>query len=164
MKRQNFVSKQSQRERRGTATVEFALVAPIFITIVLGVAEMGRALDASMNMTAALREGGRLASMNSLETVPAGMTLNEKIIQDVRNMMIASGVAAQNATITITHADGPAEGNAFDLSDEDNALLNFRISAVVNYDEVSIFPLRYFRGRTLSASIVFRLAEVTLSS
>ncbi len=74
----------THHQRTGAAAVEFAIVAPIFVTLIFGVAEMGRALDVSTNMTAALREGGRLASMHHNGLVPPGMTTEEKVLLDIR--------------------------------------------------------------------------------
>lgn len=150
--------------RDGAATVEFALVAPLFMILVLGVAEMGRAIDVSTNLTAAIREGGRLASMNSADAIPVGMNANQKIIHDIRNMLIAGGINGNEVDITITHADGPNVDNPFDLQDEGNYLQLFRIKAEVAYSDVSYFPLRTMAGQNLTASIVFRLGRSELTN
>lgn len=149
--------------RSGVAAVEFALVAPIFITLILGTAEMGRALDVSTNLTAAVREGGRLASMHHNGMVPAGMTTNAKVIQDIRNVLTANGINGNKVTLTLTHPDGPQLGQEFDLDDPQNALGNFRITATVAYRDVSFFPLQIMSESTLRTSIVFRLGQASLS-
>lgn len=142
--------------RLGAAAVEFALIAPLFLSLLLGVAEMGRALNIAQNMTAAIREGGRLASMDFSKSVPAGSTANEKVIQDIRNMLTASGTNGDLVDIAITYADGASAGQPYDLTEHKHDLLLFRITAEVNYSDVSFFPLRTMDGRSVTASLVFR--------
>jgi len=48
------------RDRRGAATVEFAVVVPIFILLMLGMIELGRALQVQQRLTNASREGARV--------------------------------------------------------------------------------------------------------
>lgn len=151
-------------KRDGAATVEFALVAPLFMILILGVAEMGRAIDVSTNLTAAIREGGRLASMNSADSIPVGMTANDKVIHDIRNMLIAGGISGDKVEITISHAEGPQAGNSFNLESEANYLKLFKIQAQVAYSDVSYFPLRTMAGQNLTSSIVFRLGRSELNN
>ena len=49
--------------RRGAAMVEFAIMLPVFLTFMLGILEIAKALQVSGEITSAVREGGRLASM-----------------------------------------------------------------------------------------------------
>jgi Flp pilus assembly protein TadG len=48
---------------RGTAAVEFALVLPVLLLILFGIIDFGRALNAQITLTAAAREGVRLAAL-----------------------------------------------------------------------------------------------------
>ncbi|MBT5019983.1 MAG: pilus assembly protein [Planctomicrobium sp.] len=148
--------------RRGIATVEFAVVAPVFISLILGMAEMSRALDVSTNLTAAVREGGRLASMHHNGAIPPGMTTEQKVIHDIRNVLKANGINGAKTTLTITHADGNNEGQDFDLDSGDNYLQNFRISASIAFSDVTIFPLRRMENQSLNSSVVFRLGKADL--
>lgn len=149
-------------KRRGAALVEFALTSPIYLALVLGVVEMGSALEASANMTAALREGGRLASMDWDGIVPDGMTPNEKVDQDIRNFLTAVGLPGEEFSITLTYAEGSSEGQPFDLSDPDNENELFRLTASVPYDEVMAYPSNYLGGQTLTASVVYRAGRISL--
>jgi Flp pilus assembly protein TadG len=49
------------RRRRGAAMVEFALVAPVFFLVVLGMVEFGRMIMVQQVLTNATREGARRA-------------------------------------------------------------------------------------------------------
>lgn len=146
-----------QSNRRGVAAVEFAIVAPIFMAIALGVMELGRALDVSTNLTAAVREAGRFAAMHRNGIVPPGTTTEQKVIKDIRNVLKANGIDGDAAMITITHADGPNAGQPFDLDSSNNYMQYFKISIVIDYQDVSGFPLKFMHGQSLRSSITFRL-------
>ncbi|SFJ31256.1 TadE/TadG family type IV pilus assembly protein [Planctomicrobium piriforme] len=151
-------------QRRGTATVEFAVTAPIFMAILLGIAEMSRGLDASQRLSAAVREGGREAASDISDSIPKGWTLNQKVTKDIQNMLTAGGIDGTKVTVTITYADGATAGQAFDLQLPANDLKYFKITATVPYGNVGIFPMRALKGKNLSASVVFRLGRSSLSS
>lgn len=53
---------------RGQSLVEFALVAPILLLLVIGIAELGRAWMAHNVVTGAAREAVRIAAVNSSST------------------------------------------------------------------------------------------------
>src|SRR5262249_43089108 len=125
------ISSPRERDRRGTATVEFAVIAPIFLILVLGTWEMGTAVRASNNLSAAVREGGRLASMDFTGSLAPNQTANQKVEQDIRAFLNASGLPGSQATITITHADGANAGQTFNLGDKNNYLALFKIKATI---------------------------------
>lgn len=134
-------SETKLQNRRGVAAVEFALIAPVFLALILGMVAVRRAVHTTTVMDAALAQSGRLASMDAGLDLPTGMTLNDKIILDVRNFLRASGIDndESNLTITITRADDgsgnaldpmpnpPSSGETFDLSDAANRNRLFRI-------------------------------------
>lgn len=94
--------------------------------------------------------------------LPEGTTPNQKVIGDIRNFLIASGVPASDAEVTITSAEGPDEGQPFDLADPENNLRLFRISVAIDYDNVSTYPANFMGGQRLRASLVFRAGRVHL--
>ena len=51
------------RRDRGSAVLEFALVAPIFFTLVLGIMMFSRAYQRLNSLNSALREGARIAAV-----------------------------------------------------------------------------------------------------
>ena len=64
--------RRTGRREEGQAIVEFALLLPIFLLLVLGVVEFGRAWNAYQVVTDAAREGARtavVADTNSVATV-----------------------------------------------------------------------------------------------
>jgi Flp pilus assembly protein TadG len=56
---------------RGAAAVEFALVVPILLLLVLGIAEFGRAYNTSTTLSAAAREGARALALTPTSAGPA---------------------------------------------------------------------------------------------
>jgi Flp pilus assembly protein TadG len=52
------------RSRRGQALVEFALVIPIFLLVLVAIFDLGRAVFAYNTLTNAAREGARIAIVN----------------------------------------------------------------------------------------------------
>lgn len=145
--------------RQGAATVEFALVAPLFLILILGVAEYGTAINAYNIITSAVREGGRLASMDFSGYVTASQTANDKVIRDIRAFITASGLPGNAMEIAITDAE---TGGPFELSDPDNYLRYFRISVRVPYKDVSSFPLAYMDDHHINTSMVFRRGRVQI--
>jgi len=55
------------RERRenGAVAVEFALLAPVLILLLLGIMEFGRAYNAQITLSSAAREGVRVMAINN---------------------------------------------------------------------------------------------------
>lgn len=153
---------ESVNQRRGAAAVEFAVLVPLFLMLVMGTWEMGTALTAGTKMAAAVREGGRLASMDYSDTLNAGETINAKVVKDIKNFLTASGIPGDDVTVTITHADGENSGEDFDLADNGNYLKLFTLTALVNYEDISTFPLDYMAGQQIEAKLVFRLGRVSM--
>jgi len=54
---------------RGAAAVEFALVAPLLLVLVVGIAEFGRAYDTEAALSQAAREGARALALGSTPAV-----------------------------------------------------------------------------------------------
>lgn len=54
-----------RRRDRGAAAVEFALVMPVLLTLVLGIAEFGRAYNVQTTLSAAAREGVRTMALQN---------------------------------------------------------------------------------------------------
>ena len=54
--------------RRGAAVVEFAIVLPVLLTLLVGSIEMGRAITVQQTVTEAARAGARVLSMRNTKT------------------------------------------------------------------------------------------------
>ena len=74
---QSIIHPGARVRRSGTATVEFAVCAPVMLTIVLGLWEVGRMTEVQQVMWNCAREGARDASLgqSTLSAVTTNVTL-----------------------------------------------------------------------------------------
>lgn len=144
------------KSRSGVAAVECAVVLPVLMLMVLGTIELGTALRAQTILQSAVREAGRLASMDWRYVVAENETPNEKVVRDIRNFVSASGLPGEDLTISIEHAEGDNKGQEFDISDQDNDLELLLIEIELPYSSISLYPTHYMGGRNVRASIVMR--------
>lgn len=93
MKRLPFCS--AFNNERASSTVEFALVLPIMLLILMGTVEFGRIMSVSQMLNSAAREGARTA------TLPGA---NNSIVQDRVNEELASA-GLPNGIIELTPSD-----------------------------------------------------------
>ena len=122
------INNRNRREqRRGAALVEFAVVAPLMATLVIGTIEVGAALRATTILSAAVREGGRLASMEFSDKLGPNETACDKVKRDVRNFATAAGLDGCEALVT-HGAAGEVSSDVLKISrqrsDEDWAAAN----------------------------------------
>lgn len=61
-------SKPKQRNERGAVAVEFALIAPILIALVLGIVEFANFYNIQISVTQAAREGARTMAVKKDQT------------------------------------------------------------------------------------------------
>jgi Flp pilus assembly protein TadG len=100
------------RADRGAAAVEFALVAPVLILLVVGIVEYGRAYGIQNSLTAAARESVRVVALSPGPTVDVNKAINAAIYAapEISPNLTSSNVAVPttcpvgtNATVTITY-------------------------------------------------------------
>ena len=92
------------RDERGAVVVEFALVLPLLVIFVFGIVEFGRAYNAKIQLTSAVREGARAAALGGPSVSPASIA--DKTTQ------AASGLDAGGITVVSTKCDTAASVNA----------------------------------------------------
>lgn len=93
--------------RHGTATIEFAVVAPLILLLLVGIWEVGRMLEVQQLMVNAAREGGRQATAGT----PKGQ-IADQVRTYLRNAGLPADVA-NKATVSLdntwkTPQDNPA--------------------------------------------------------
>jgi len=155
-------AKSLSHRRSGAAAVEFALVVPLFVTLAMGTIQTGLQISAAQTLTTALREAGRLASMDYTSRLQSGQTINQKVTQDIKNFLTAEKIDGSKVSITITYADGKNAGSTFDLGDVNNDLAMFKIRAVVPYSAISSVTFFPHTNSTISASIIYRKGKKVL--
>lgn len=156
MNMKQFRQRNQVQNRSGIAVVECGIVLPVMLVLVLGLIEIGTALRASTIIQSAVREAGRLASMDWRYVVKNGETPNEKVERDLRNFVTASGLPGDDLLISIVYAEGPGAGSSFDIADEDNELELMLIEVQLPYSSISLFPIKYMGGTSIRAGVVSR--------
>jgi Flp pilus assembly protein TadG len=92
--------KSRGRDERGQALVEFALILPIILLLVVGMLEFARAWNLHQVMTDAAREGARRAVLADTKD-PAGQT-QDSVKKAMWDRLAQFGYNPQYATMTIS--------------------------------------------------------------
>jgi Flp pilus assembly protein TadG len=85
-----------RRGDEGQALVEFALIVPVLMLLLVGVFEFGRAWSAHQAVTDAAREGARLA------VIADPNVTEDSVARVVRNALSAASLNGDLATIRLT--------------------------------------------------------------
>lgn len=132
------------KKRRGAAVAEFAIVAPIFILLVFGMIEFGRAVMVQQVLVNASREGARLAVLD-------GTTVSqiEQRIDTYLNSATISGREPIIYTVNGTTVSDPTLAANFGDA--------VGVEVRVNFDNVSWLPVPQYIGDTvLRATSIMR--------
>jgi len=104
--------RRRRRREAGAVAVEFALVLPIFLALVLGIAEMGRAFNIQVSLSEAARQASRYAAVHCSE--------KSYSVSDAQaaGVSAAPSVALTNANITVSYTGTGtcADGNDVSVS------------------------------------------------
>lgn len=114
------------RDRKGAAVVEFAVIAPLFFLLILGIVEFGRAMMVKQVLTNASREGARRAVIESA-TIPEVEDLVQKYL---------AGASISGASVSVT----PAALDTLGLGDP------VSVQVSVPFNSVSWLPAPWFLG------------------
>ena len=88
------VRKLKKFDNRGQALVEFALLLPLVMLILIGIVEFGRAWQAKQTLTDAAREGARAAVVGNDQYT------NDTVQAKVKQMIKGAGFDSASATVT----------------------------------------------------------------
>ncbi|BCW79507.1 TadE/TadG family type IV pilus assembly protein [Arthrobacter sp. NicSoilC5] len=81
---------------RGAAAVEFAILLPLLLMLVLGTIEFGRAYNAQITLTNAARDGVRVMAINN--DAAAAKTAAQNAAASVSSTIPASDITLSTAT------------------------------------------------------------------
>lgn len=98
-----LMRKRHDSERRGQALVEFALILPIFILVVMGIFDLGRAVYGFNTVNNAAREGARLAIVDQTIT---------EIKTEAVNHAVSLGLNANDVIVDFRSASTPQTANS----------------------------------------------------
>lgn len=134
-----------RRFRLGAATVEFAVVLPVFLIMVLGMIEFGRAFMVQQVITNASREGARQAVLDGATT---------SSVQEAVKNYVASGSIKKADVVVEVSPSLPLNPNS-----EYGAPIS--VTVKVPFNKVSWLPSpMYLGGKELSAKTVMRRESV----
>jgi hypothetical protein len=129
-----------RRNRRATAAVEFAVVAPVFLLLVFGMIEYGRMVMVQQVLTNASREGARAAVLDGADWAE---------VESLVTAYMGSG------SITGHTCNKPANFDTAEFGDP------ITITVSVPFNQVSWLPSpMYLGGKTLSATTIMRRESV----
>jgi len=86
-----------KKNEKGQSMVEFALVLPVLLLILIGIIDFGWAFNGKITLTSAAREGARVAAI--IKDVDTAKTA-------VKNTSKLSGLSVTNDDIKIEYIDG----------------------------------------------------------
>jgi len=156
----SLLAKHRDSNRRGTATVEFAIIAPVFLTLLLGLLEASRLFEIHGLMAQAARDGARMGAMDRADWVANGQRSNDKIIRDIKNNLAAAGLDRDKIEVAIEVPNSP--GQEFDLDDPANDLDLFQVRISIPYGDVSSLQIPGKSDYSLSSAVVFRNTRSTI--
>jgi Flp pilus assembly protein TadG len=120
------------RARKGAAVVEFAVVAPVLIMLLLGMIECGRMIMVQQSLTTAAREGARTAILEGISSSTAK--------QVVTSFLADTGVTGCTVKVTPDSTASVAHGQPI------------TVSVSVPFTTVSWLPHPFFLGNTILSS------------
>jgi len=89
-------------ERRGAAVVEFAVVAPVLLLLLLGMIECGRMIMVQQTITTAAREGARSAIVEGTSAATATTS--------VQSFLAGTGIRGAQITVAPNNTGSVAHG------------------------------------------------------
>ncbi|MFF1831711.1 TadE/TadG family type IV pilus assembly protein [Paenarthrobacter sp. NPDC058040] len=94
---------------RGAVAVEFALLVPVLVLLVLGIMEFGRAYNAQVSLSNAAREGARVMAISNDSTAArtaaksAAVSLNPKLLDTNFTFSASSCTSGAQMSVTIKY-------------------------------------------------------------
>ena len=99
----------SKTSERGAVAVEFALLAPVLVMLLLGITEFGRAYNAQITLSSAAREGVRVMAIGNSPSAArtaaknAATTLKPALTDTNITISPATCTTGAQVTFTITY-------------------------------------------------------------
>jgi Flp pilus assembly protein TadG len=136
------MTRRIRTDERGQAAVEFALILPLLLMLILGVIEFGRAWNLAQVATDAVRESARRCVLGDNTVFTAAW-----VDVDIRNRMAAAGVPTTAGTVEIS---SPGATAGAECENSDNPVT---ITLRIPY---SWMFFRVFPAITLTSSFTMR--------
>ena len=132
----NRARSKCESRRRGAVIVEFALVAPVFLILITGIIELGRAIVVQQLLTNASREGARIAGYDSTTSTSTVTTAVDSYLANV-------GVSGATTTVSPNPPSLASDGQSV------------TVTVSIPFTTVSYLPTPfYLGGESLQATTV----------
>jgi Flp pilus assembly protein TadG len=82
------MNRSSPRRDSGVAMVEFTIVLPVLLMLLLGVTEIGNAMLRYSALTKAVHEGARYAASHALYGATGAVNVDAQLLSEVRNVVV----------------------------------------------------------------------------
>lgn len=119
-------------ERRGQALVEFALILPIFVLLLVGILDFGRGVFAFNTLNNAAREGARVAIVDQTAAHIKDMAASRTGFLDV---------PTTNVTVDFRDPDAVDTPNSCDGAPGQNAIVGCLAVVRITYDYIAATPI-----------------------
>jgi len=141
---------QTRTKRRGIAAVELALVAPVLCVAILGMIEIGRAMQVQEALVNAVREGCRGFADNTA-TLSSGYQTGTPAYAEY---LVADSLSHANIGINIAHVTVTTETTPITVGGI--SMTEAKVTATLPYSSVSYFPPFIMAGANLSATVTMK--------
>lgn len=135
--------------RRGAAVVEMAIVLPVFMMIVLGIVEFGRAMMVGQLLTNGARHGARQAIVEG--------SSNTGVEQEVEDFLSATlNIPAADLNVQIEVEPAPGNPDPADSLTAAKPKDLVKITVTVPFDKVAYIAGNFLGGTTLRGHCAMR--------
>ncbi|WP_437188356.1 TadE/TadG family type IV pilus assembly protein [Planctomicrobium sp. SH668] len=133
-------------DRSGAVVVETAIVMPIFLMIVFGMVEFGRAMSVGQLATNGARYGARTAILDG--------STNQQVVNDVKNLLVNTvhGITANDVAVTITVIPAANNSNPSNQLSVARPRDICRVNVTIPYHKVAYFSPRFLAKANLRGS------------
>jgi Flp pilus assembly protein TadG len=136
-------SPKSTRQHRGASVVEFAVVAPVLLTFILGIVEIGRLVMVAQVNTNAAREASRYAAQGNANT--ATVDAYTRTYLSAAGINAAAAGTNSSTAVTVEYQNGAVWTATSDPSTLP-AGTPVRVTVSVDFNHQSWLPARFFVG------------------
>ncbi|GHH97576.1 TadE/TadG family type IV pilus assembly protein [Neobacillus kokaensis] len=91
------------KSEKGQSLVEFALILPLLVMLVLGIIDFGRIFHAYLTIDHAGREAARAASIGKTQAEAEQIGINAGKSINLTDVKVSPGSSGADATVTITY-------------------------------------------------------------
>lgn len=130
------------RRERGQSLVEFALILPVMVILVLGIVDFGMGLRSYIALSNSAREGARFAAVGSpAGSFPSNCNGSNNTTVIGRTCVAMSGLHLPYVqTVSVTYPDGQAVGKSVVVTTSYNYHYITPIADFANFFSAGSFP------------------------